>query len=161
MKYYMNNVGYDSIKDAMEAFDELADGTKCRVTDRAFEVKGINGNTFNLLRLSTGMVENDLARWWVEDALEELECKGSDGVFPTTGNRVLGVESDESAATMKHYVAYRYYRVPARFDAEDDEQAKAMLDTIKIPHIEGAEYVGDLDLEEHDDDGRCVREVYR
>lgn len=61
---------------------------------------------------------------------------------------------------MKHYVAYHYYRVAVRFDAKDDEQAKAMLDTIEVPHIEGAEYIGDLDLEEHDDDGR-IREAYR
>lgn len=159
MKYYMNNVGYDSIEDAMEAFDELSFCAKGRITDRAFEVKGINGNTFNMVRLSTGMVEHDLARWWVEDTLEELEYKGSNGEFPTTGNRVLGVEGDDPTP-MKHYVAYHYYRVAVRFDAEDDGQAKAMLDTIEVPHIEGAEYIGDLDLEEHDDDGR-IREVYR
>lgn len=160
MKYYMNNIGYDSIEDAMEAFDRLGYGGRCRVTDKALEVKGITGDKYAVSCLSMDLVESDRAKKWVEDALILLEGKGSNVGYPVTDNRVLDIESDDSTK-MRHYGVHFNYVVPVRFDAKDDEQAKAMLDTIEVPHIEGAEYIGDLDLWERDDDDYCIREVYR
>lgn len=74
MKYIMNNEKYDSIEDAVDAFDTMDHDMKCEVTMRALGIQGVSTtDLYTLECLAIGMVETGLAKDWIEDAFETVE----------------------------------------------------------------------------------------
>ncbi len=91
MRYIMGNKNYDSIEDAVEAFDTMDDSMKCDIAMRALGIQGVSTiDRYTLECLAIGMVETGLAKDWIEDAFETVE--ESDGYYLHDG--ILNVEEE-------------------------------------------------------------------